>query len=224
MGSSDPGTVTDRTLQAFVARQIRREILEGSLAPGARVKHVEVARRLGVSTTPVREALRELRTEGLLDGDPHHGMSVYRPSMEDLDDIYRIRLLLEPEGARRAAIYIHERELEEGRKLLGKMDGVTDAAEWTALNRLFHNMINASARRPRLSGILDALRAISELYVMTSLVQEPDRLKDSSREHYELLEACSERDGERAAAIMAAHLASTLEIARLAFDQADVAS
>jgi len=60
--------------------------------------------------------------------------------------------------------------------------------------------------------------------VMTSLVQEPDRLKDSSREHYELLEACSERDGERAAAIMAAHLASTLEIARLAFDQADVAS
>src|SRR5919205_3391293 len=85
-----------------VAR-LRRFILEGDLEPGARIQEVELAAQLGVSRTPVREALRTLSSQGLVELLPNRGARVARWSVKDLDEIYELRVMLESHAAQRAA-------------------------------------------------------------------------------------------------------------------------
>ena len=83
VAASRSGPVGFRTAQAAVAEMLRREILSGQMSPQTRLLQSEVAERFETSTTPVREALRQLVAEGLLDGDPHRGVTVHQISLED---------------------------------------------------------------------------------------------------------------------------------------------
>src|SRR3954464_7514575 len=95
---------------------IREAILDGELAAGERLKEDELARRLDVSRTPVREALRRLEAEGLVVVEPQRGATVRSYAPEELDDMYRLRAVLEGYAARRAAERISEADLDELRK------------------------------------------------------------------------------------------------------------
>src|SRR2546421_13031594 len=92
---------------------IRQAILDGRLEPGSRLKEEELARELGISRTPVREALLVLQAEGLVDAVPNRGAVVRSHDANDLEDLYQLRALLEGYAARRAAANVTEQDVVE---------------------------------------------------------------------------------------------------------------
>lgn len=212
------------TTQAAVADQLRDEILSGRLPPGTPLRQNEVAERYQTSTTPVREALQQLVAEGLLDGDPHRGVSVHRTASEELEQIYEIRMVLEPLSITATVANITERELAQAEELVDALDGETDAAVATELNNAFHMILTEAARRPRLAGILRRLRNLSALYIAHSLADHPERMQAANQEHRELLEACRANDAERAREVERSHLGHTLELGKTRLGTADTTS
>src|SRR3990172_7576448 len=167
--STTSGHMRYRTAQAAVAEMLRTEILSGQLQAGGRLLQADVAERFDTSTTPVREALRQLISEGLLDGDPHRGVTVHETSVGELQELYEIRMVLEPFGIAATVGNIPPAELERADHLVGLMESRGDPAEWTLLNAEFHATLAAAARRPRLTSILNNLRNLSAIYVAESI-------------------------------------------------------
>ncbi len=99
----EPGLDGPRTISGAVAARLRQEIVAGELPAGQRLRQVEIARRLGVSTTPVREALAALQREGLVALHPQRGAVVFLPSVDDLREHYEIRIALEELAVGKAA-------------------------------------------------------------------------------------------------------------------------
>src|SRR5437870_2526894 len=92
-----------RTAQAHIVERLRQEILSGRIPPGTRLTQAELAKRMETSTTPVREAVRELSAEGLVRISPHREVIVHEPTRLELEEIYELRVLLEPLSVIKAA-------------------------------------------------------------------------------------------------------------------------
>ncbi len=201
-----------RTAQAAVVEMLRTEILAGRLPPRTRLLQSEVAERYAISTTPVREALRQLVAEGLLDGDPHRGVTVHEISLQELEEIYEIRLRLEPLAMEATVARITEEDLNEARRFIEAMEAEADPATWTELNARFHSLLAEASGRARLSGLLTGLRNISALYIVRSIEGLPERIQAGNREHRLLIEAIAAGDVARAQEVELLHLRHTLEI------------
>jgi DNA-binding GntR family transcriptional regulator len=191
---------------------LRAEILSGRLPSRTRLLQSEVAERYAISTTPVREALRQLVAEGLLDGDPHRGVTVHEISLEELEEIYEIRLRLEPLAMEATVSRITDDDLSAARLLIDAMEAETDPPAWTELNARFHALLAGASGRARLSGLLTGLRNLSALYIVRSIEGMPDRIRAGNREHRQLIEAIAARDVARAQEVELLHLRHTLEI------------
>ncbi len=199
-----------RTAHEFVRDTLRGQILNGTLDGGARLVQADIAARLQVSTTPVREALRDLATEGLIRLDAHRGATVVALNLEDLREVYELRKTLEPVAMRWAAARITDEELQRAAALQQRMDVERDVATWVTLNSEFHAVLGDAARSPRMSGMLKRLRDSSSPYVGLSFTFRPQQLEDGNADHHRLLEALRRRDGEAAAVGIVAHLEATL--------------
>src|SRR3954447_2814469 len=135
-----------------VADELRRRILVGELPPGTRLRQLDVARELGVSTTPVREAFTSLAREGLIQQDAHRGVFVFAPSQDDVRERYEIRVALEPLAAGLAAKAMPGETLEQLEALLGEMKKAytRNPAGWGGkLNPLSHALTAGGAGGPR---------------------------------------------------------------------------
>lgn len=198
-----------RTTHVFVRDALREAIVRGDLKSGARLIQNELAERYGVSTTPVREAMRDLATEGLIQFDAHRGAVVHEPDAEELKDIYEMRLLLEPHAIRKAVVRITQEELALAEAIQEEAEKETDPGHWVNLNRKFHSVFFRAARSPRLEAILNQLRDTSALYVGFVLQRSPGAMATGNHEHRELLEAFHARDGDRAVEIARTHLMAT---------------
>src|SRR5437867_1687707 len=108
MGILQEGDALVRNASVAATELIREAIVDGRLEPGQRLKEEELARELGISRTPIREALLMLQAEGLVDAVPNRGAMVRVHTPEDLDDLYQLRALLEGYAARRAALRISD--------------------------------------------------------------------------------------------------------------------
>ena len=201
-----------RTAQAAVADLLRREVLSGKIPSGTRLLQAEVAERFETSTTPVREAIRQLVSEGILDGDPHKGVVVHGTSLSELEEIYDLRLHLEPLAVEATVNKITDDELEAAARLVEAMEIESDPAIWTELNGRFHALLAEAGRRPRLAAILSNLRNLSAMYIARSIREMPDRIEAGNAEHRRLLAACAARDVSSAQDIEREHLRHTLEI------------
>lgn len=208
-----------RTAHELVRETLRRAILRGTVAGGTRLVQAEIAEQLGVSTTPVREALRDLATEGLIDLDAHRGATVHRLDVHELREIYWLRTLLEPGAMRRAAEGLEDGTLERVGQIQQRMDDETDVGLWADLNREFHGTLVAGLRLPRLRSILQGLQDGAAPYVGLLLQRVGDFTEQANGEHRELLDALAAQDGDRAAAITEHHLAGTLESLQAAHDE-----
>jgi DNA-binding GntR family transcriptional regulator len=208
MGASQPY----RTAQATVAARIRRAVLSGQLRPGSRLPQAALAENMKLSTTPVREALRELAGEGMLDLDPHRGVVVHQCRAEELHEIYTLRMLLEPVAIAATIKSITAEELNAAERLLTRMEREKDVAEWTILNAEFHSVLAEASRQPILMSILRKLRNISALYVAQSLRRQHDRLEAGNTEHRAILDACKERNVAVAQEAELVHMRHSLEI------------
>lgn len=210
-----------RTAHEFVRDALREQILDGTLGAGSRLVQAEIATRLQVSTTPVREALRDLATEGLIRLDAHRGATVVSLDLDDVREVYELRKTLEPLAMRWAAERITEQELDAAAALQERMDTEREVGEWVSLNSRFHAVLSDAARSPRLSNMLKRLRDSSAPYVGLSFTYRPGQLEHGNADHHELLDALRRQDADAAVATIVGHLASTLSAIEREQDERD---
>lgn len=193
---------------AYVA--IRAMILSGELAPGAQLSEEAMAEACGVSRTPVREALRRLEAELFIRRSESQRSFVAEWSLDDLEDAFELRAMLEGQAARRAAERVSPLQLEQLRAHNRRIHEAISATEpdvtrFLEHNRLFHAIILDAAGSPRLASMLGLL--IEQPVVWrTAQSYGRENLQRSHREHEELLAAFARGDGAWAAAIMTAHI------------------
>lgn len=199
------------TAHEFVHDTLRRAILSGALPGGARLVQADLASQLSVSTTPVREALRDLAAEGLVVFRAHIGAVVRELDMEELLELYDIRKALEPLAIQRAAARITQDELAAATAVAKAMEQENDPAAWAALNRTFHGQLEEAAHTSFIQSVLKGVQDIAAIYVAHSLISEPDRISSGNEEHRALLAALSRGDGDTAASILVEHLDATLQ-------------
>jgi DNA-binding GntR family transcriptional regulator len=196
---------TRKTAHEFVREVLRRAILSGELTGSTRLVQAELAATLEVSTTPVREALRDLASEGLIRFDPHRGAVVEELSRDELTEVYSIRKVLEPLALSQALPNLTESDIDLLRRLHKKMLDEPQGAEWVDFNRNFHMMIYESAG-PRLSNIIRGLLDASVMYIGASLKEVPSLREEANHDHSEILDALVRRDLEAAIAAVLDHL------------------
>ena len=199
---------------------IRRAILDGSLPPGERLTEERLARDLRISRTPVREALRVLQAEGLVDSAPYQGSTVRTYDVGDLDDMYQLRALLEGHAARRAAQRMTGEDIEQLRASCVRLEALGDATtenvqQIVEENLFFHTTILEAAGSQRLT---EMVRKVIELPLIYNSYYwySPNQKRISEHGHVRLTQALAARDSDRAEMIMREHVyeARDLLIAR----------
>jgi DNA-binding GntR family transcriptional regulator len=207
------------TAHSYVLERLRRAILDGDLPGGTRLRQVELASEFAVSITPVREALRDLAGEGLVVFDPHRGSTVRRLDLNEVREIYEMRIALEPIMVRRMVGNVDADRLNEAERLIRKLDRIKDRAIWSELNLQFHACFNDTDKSSRLATTLNGLRDSASSYVSLSLQASPDRRAESNLEHAQILESYRNGDTERAIEISVQHMQTTLSTIEVAHDQ-----
>jgi DNA-binding GntR family transcriptional regulator len=197
-------------LREVVCETLRNAIVAGVLKPGERLMEIQVAEELGVSRTPVREAIRKLELEGFVVMIPRRGTYVSDLSIKDVNEVYEVRTALDILAAELAAERITEEELEEMERLLveigeyveeSDMDRIVDA------DSKFHDILYRATRNERLVGIINNLR--EQLTRFRSLsMSYPGRLKDMLGEHTRLVEALAQRNVALAKNLASEHMAN----------------
>jgi len=195
-----------------VYERIRDAITSRLLVPGARITERELAAELGVSPTPVREALRRLEQEGLLERRGRRGIHVAQLPASALSEMLYLQALLRGAAARLAAQKLTEGQLRELEELLRQMEAeaAVGAAETIYdLSRRFHQAIEAASGNDLLLTFLNTLDAFERshhiLAIRDGLDNRPALLRRSHNEHTEIARALSARDAGRAEALMRAH-------------------
>jgi len=208
--STAPGFVR-KTVGEAVAAQLRGEIQRGLLVPGQRVRQREIAARLGVSTTPVREALHILQAERLVVVEAHRGAVIAGPSSADLAELYEVREALERLAMGLAVPHLKNRDLARLVRLQEKMRKSNDPREWAPLNSEFHMVIYRGCGRELLLTLIGQLRDRCSLYIegMHSLLGERE---ETLGQHDEILAACRAGDIRRAQDAITEHLRHTADV------------
>jgi len=199
-----------RTTHELVLELLREKIISGDLAAGSRLVQSELALSMEVSTTPVREALRDLASEGLVRFDPHIGAVVQGLSSLEFEEIYEARMLLEPMAIRRAAGAMSAELLDRLEQIHQQMLKETNPTRWVQLNRNFHMSIYETAVSPRIATIIRSLQDASVMYVGVALGQ-PGLLPEANEGHSAILEAVRSGDQDAAAEATLNHLQSSME-------------
>jgi DNA-binding GntR family transcriptional regulator len=179
-------------------RRMRQAILRGEFSPGEPLLESHLAEKLGMSRTPVREALRVLARDGFVETIPTRGFVVPRPSIDDLHELYELREMLEGLAARAAAARATDTEIGDLERLCVRYERAATLEKWTQVGTEFHNRVVELARNRRLSTSLGALH---DHIVLTrrSALSSADVMRDEAvREHRAIVEAIRARDGEAA--------------------------
>ena len=201
------GDALVRNASEAATELIRNAIIEGRLEPGRRLKEEELARELGISRTPVREALLMLQAEDLVVAAPNRGAFVRAHDAEELDDLYQLRALLEGHATRRAAERISAQEIEALRASCERFDALpgNDIRGLVRENLLFHNAILDIAASSRLAAIV---RQVIELPLIYNSYRwySPEQKRISVHYHRQIVKALAAGDADRAERIMKEHV------------------
>jgi DNA-binding GntR family transcriptional regulator len=210
MAREKQSTLVRRTITDTLIDELREEIRSGKIKPGSRLRQLEVAERFGVSSTPVRETFAALEREGLLVSSPHRGVVVFRPTVQDLQETYDIRIPLEATATEKAVENMSDEDLAALEDLLEQMGAsTTQAAQYNRLNVKFHQRIYTSAKRPRLEKLIAELRDSSAAYLRLYSTLTPTA-DQTQQEHARIVAACRKRDPKAAAKAIEAHLKNTV--------------
>lgn len=182
------------------------DIRQGSLAPGTRLREQDLARRFGVSRTPIREAIRQLEADGLVIHVPRVGAAVRSLEHAEVMELYEMRAVLEGTAARLAARGAADLELAELASLNEEMRAAgDDAARHYRLNQQFHRALMDAARNRFLSASMAALGR-TMLILGPSTLGTPARAVEAVAEHADILEALRQRNADAAERHMRAHI------------------
>jgi DNA-binding GntR family transcriptional regulator len=205
--------LTDQlSLQERTYQSLRGALLDGEYLPGERIYEAAVAQALGVSRNPVREAVRRLQQDGLLEVRPHYGIYVTSIPPDEIDDVYRIRGALEGTAASLAAERMSDAEIAELRTILEEQQEAALHAD--ALPRepvasvqadRFHHAIHLGARSPRLLALLEQIYA-QVTHFRNLTLRMPGRAAVSAAGHAEVFAAIQERDAQESGRMMRRHI------------------
>jgi len=206
LGRLEPSNLRTRAWAA-----IRASIITGELQPGEIYPVSYFATRLGVSATPVREALLDLAGEGLMQIMPNKGFRILELSEHDLDEIFHLRLLLEVPSVAEVAGRLSAEQIQHCKTLAGKIEEsatVGDLPEFLKLDRAFHCALIEPLGNERLLTMINRLRDQARLRALPSLAQS-DQLVASSQEHSQMLDAVARGDTEAVRTLITRHLEHT---------------
>lgn len=195
-------------LRDVVFQTLRQAILRGELKPGERLMEIHLAQKLGVSRTPVREAIRKLELEGLVRMIPRKGAVVAEITISDLEDVLEVRMALEELAVKLACRMLTPEQLDEIGALAEAFEQTLygeDVGACAQADMRFHEAIYEATGNGRLVQILNNLREQMYRYRMEYL-KDRDAHRQLVQEHAEILEALADRDVERALEASGRHI------------------
>lgn len=204
-----PQVKDGRVLTDWVTASLREAILQRYFEPGEKIDQDLIAEELEVSRTPVREALKVLESEGLVEIRPHRGAFITTVSCQDIHDIYEIRELLEAQVIRQVTPIVPESVLDAGDQILERTEADLKAGDYSGhfqSDLYFQNHIFSLAKNQLLKEILDSLNnRITRIHVFAQ-TQPGSHMVDSLQEHRAILQAIRQRDPNAAAQAARTHL------------------
>lgn len=203
-----PGRINHRTLHMLVYDELRSMILSGRIPFGAQLDEQSLAERMGVSRTPLREAIAKLVKENLVEHRPWKGHFVRTPSVSEVNDLYEVRKALEALATRLAVPRMSDADIATIRGFLEEAGDALarhDLDAYGVADRRFHRTIATLSGNVTLVEMLDQLS--SRIHVLRNMVnQDPDVAERTARERPLILMALANRDAERAAQLMSEHI------------------
>ena len=200
-------------LNEKVYRALKEKIIKGTIKPGTKISEGEIAKQMGVSRTPIREAMRKLEVDGLVIMNPNKGGQVIDFSIEDLQEVLQIRKLLEGFAAYIAAKKISDKEIIKLGEIIEKMRNAatkSDIATYTNLNSQFHNVILKLSGNKRLIRLCSSLSGHEYKFQIEALTLL-ERLKYSIEEHIKILEALKKGNSIEAKSLSQLHIENVLK-------------
>jgi len=206
------GTRNRRVTAVELVRDVlRSSIIRGDLPGGTRLVQTEIAAQLNVSTTPVREAMRDLASEGLITLDSHKIGIVRGPDWNEMSEIVEVRRALEPIAISHLVEAITPMELQEARTLADVLAAEEELGTWVQSNTRFHNVLHRATKTQRLAGMLVSLEEAGGVFVAQAQQLHPEIRRRAVQQHFDLLEAVAAKDIDRAIAIQLDHVKLPLE-------------
>ncbi len=203
--------VIARTMSGQLAARIREKILTGQYAPGAPLLQDSIAAEFGVSKIPVREALVQLRAEGLVDIFAHRGFQVRPLSIDEVNEVFTLRLAIEPDAVARGAKLAGAADIRAARTALEALNASLafgDISHSGDLNSAFHLGLIVPHRQPVTAETLTRLHTMSQRYVRMHL-KPKGRTKRATQEHVALFQAWAARKAREARNLAQWHVEST---------------
>ncbi len=208
-----------QTKKQIATEVLRHAIRSGRYRPGQPLRQNEIAKDLGLSSTPVREALAELATSGLVVYEEHRGARVSTLDIEKVEQVYAARRLIEKEAAKLAYRHLGPEDIDTLAKLSNEMKAALAAGDFETLVRTderFHAVLRAACGNPYLVSAIEHLMHSFPRYFMWNI---GNRVKQSVREHAEMVSALKARDRARFVQAVTDHLDHSLETVRDHFEQ-----
>ncbi|BAX90444.1 GntR family transcriptional regulator [Mycobacterium shigaense] len=220
---SDGHPDSPRTGVDLARDTLRDMIVRGEIEVGSRVILADVAKRIGTSVTPVREALRDLAASGLVDIDAHKGARVHASSAAELTEIYSLRSLLESRAMAEVAALAEEDRIVActiASRLVKQIESETDMGAWTTLNHDLHACLVEPLRTrwPLLFNMIETLRNRSMLPVAKMMRDDPALAVKANRYHRTVVTAIRKGDPAKAAHARAEHLDRVINIMLKSFE------
>lgn len=206
-----------KNLADVAYNHLYESIITHKLPPGSAIVETEISQALGISRTPIREALKRLSSEGLVKHYPSRGTFVASISTEDVEEIFDLREALEVLALKNAFSIISFEQLDQIEEQLNNLTSESDKEDYYESDRAFHNLIINNCRNKRLVQFLNNLNALIDVYRRMSALA-PHRLNSSRKEHLAVVKALKEKNLTKAVRMLRKHFAnvkkSTIEICR----------
>ena len=205
--------ITKQSLPEVIADDLRERILSGELAEGETIRQEALAEEYDVSRMPIREALKRLNAEGLVQWANNRGGSVTKHSLDEIGEIFDLRILIEVDLFRRAIPNMGPNDFARCNTLLQQMEASyddNDVAKWGILNYRYHQALYAASERSLTNELLERINLQSDRYVRMHLSVMKQR-EPAKKEHQDLLRLAQEGKVEEACEVLTRHIRRTKE-------------
>lgn len=201
-------TAPKRPAPDIVREGLRTSILSGKLEAGHPLRQDEVALQFGTSRIPVREALRQLESEGLVVFHPNRGVTVRGLSLDDVLDMLDIRIALETRALKLAIPHMAREDLDACQEILDRYDRTSDPKAWGEMNWRFHWTLYAPCHRPKLLDMIEANYGHVNRFTRTQVSRAAGKTRPQ-KEHHELLKLCRQGKVQPAVDLLERHIEET---------------
>jgi DNA-binding GntR family transcriptional regulator len=217
----DPNLRERRTTTDYLATALRVAIYDGQFFDNEELNQVELAEFFGVSRVPLREALRQLQAEGLVQNIAHHRTVVSGMTLPQILEAIEMRAALEAHLLRKAAKRLDGTDIRKLRRICEESVKIKDyGAQWVLKNWEFHRALYSRAESPTIIDAVERIQLKTERY--TRRTGSKARLRQAAAEHREILAAIERNDVEKASALLEGHILNTGEAVRWNLDEADL--